>query len=116
MPRLCTRIEGVDAPIDEAIERHRRAAREDHAKQNSDKVEPAEWSRLPGKNGTQKCERQCEDRMAKSDHFQNELQAPEHRGPRSVHLLKGVCRPQGAKRPWLPQRVLSLSWTKGWPE
>ena len=73
------RVGGVDAAVGEAVERHGRAAGEDHAQQDADELHPLKAGALPGQHGAGQGERQREDGVAEANQLQKRADMAEHR-------------------------------------
>jgi hypothetical protein len=82
MPHFRSRIERINSPIGQSIERHRRASGENHANEDSDQIERPKRRRRPIVPIGRPChcrrqqrERQCKHGMAETDQFE---QSAEH--------------------------------------
>ena len=80
MPHGGPRIQRIEPPVGQTVERHRRAAGEDHAHNDPDQFPPAKLSLfLPRHGRRQQRKRQCKQRMAEANHFEQLAEAREHR-------------------------------------
>src|SRR5262245_16815812 len=72
MPAGRARVLRIDVAIDEAVERHRGTAGEDHAQEDAGQLDPGETLLLavPGKHGAEQRERQREHGVAEAHHFE----------------------------------------------
>src|SRR5262249_54529150 len=89
MPACRSRVRGINVPVGEPVECHRRAAREDHAQENAHEVQPAKRLLLPRQHRAEQGERQCKYRVAEANHLEDGSHAVEH----GVTILRAYpCR------------------------
>lgn len=78
VPVRRARVAGIDVPIDEPVERHRRRPRRDHAEQNAEQIDLAKRLLAPRQRRTQERKRQGKDGMRKANQFEQFPQRGKH--------------------------------------